>query len=667
MDTEDQQLSTESSSDKAPLDALGHAAITDVGRKRDENQDFFGIIKTGSFHFYVVADGMGGANGGAVASRMLVEILEEKLEETEVIDQASLTAMIEEANKRIFEKASGNPGLSGMGTTLVALAFVGKDVYICNVGDSRAYRFRGYETERLSEDHTVVTELLKSGAINEEQAKNHPVSHMLTRSLGPTPEIEVDCVLLEDGPCPGDVYLLCSDGLYNLVSSSEMAQMLQSLDPQSALQEMVDLANERGGPDNITIIVIEIGDNFALNKHSEPESQDCQNGHLDELFEENKDLKSSISFQDFPHSSSGEDGSREQATVSSENRPQQSGYSKKEARKKSSVAGFLGIALALSGAALFGYFIAALELSTDKMEHLPLAASIEKGFEAGINPPSDPGQGIETEVLSIGLEAPLSEQNKIGQGLAVSQLPLATSERETESGLPGDEIQSIKRRHALLQKRLAELDERVKAFDQPLSGRIGEKLNEASRDSERLQSELSATRLSIDEATRRLAMWHGRKRRLESTDPINLAQELSSGSQSVKIARETFEQVTWEYLKEAEVLRYRRDDLEQERTVAALMQKRTESMRALALEVISTIDSEVSAVDNEIVELTISRHDIESQIEQLEKDLRYYRVLMTGSEQQRKEALNEILREKEVSEAERSNLERLLPELAPQG
>src|SRR6185312_2917228 len=146
-----------------PLDAVRAVGKTDIGLRREENQDSFGVIETPNFKIYVVCDGMGGVKGGLVASSLAVEIIRDNLKDRSSIDEAALRDAIAKANAAVFERGSSEPGLTGMGTTVVLLAFTGARLIVASVGDSRAYRLRNGMLDQLTEDHTLVNELLRSG------------------------------------------------------------------------------------------------------------------------------------------------------------------------------------------------------------------------------------------------------------------------------------------------------------------------------------------------------------------------------------------------------------------------------------------------------------------------------------------------------------------------
>jgi serine/threonine protein phosphatase PrpC len=250
---------TEQQHELLELNSLRCAAGTDIGMLRRENQDSFGIIRNASFHAYFVADGMGGTQGGAVASRMTISALERELEQTSLppsVDE--LQGLLKKINEEIFTAGQTNPGLAGMGTTLVGLVFSNESVVSLYVGDSRAYRIRANEINQISEDHTLIKELIKTGAVDPSEESSHPISHMLTKSLGPTANIRIDCTHYQHPAQPGDSYILCSDGLYNYVSEEEILSVALQNSPDDASQILINLANQRGGADNITLLIVSV-------------------------------------------------------------------------------------------------------------------------------------------------------------------------------------------------------------------------------------------------------------------------------------------------------------------------------------------------------------------------------------------------------------------------
>ncbi len=240
------------------MTTLRAGSATDVGQVRANNQD--STLVVAAVDLYGVADGMGGHQGGEVASAMAVELTEAHATDPTL---ESLMQAVRVANRAIFEKAGGDRDLHGMGTTLVALKLVegpdGEEIAWVNVGDSRVYLLRDDRLVQLSADHSLVEDLVRDGQLTADEAAVHPQRNILTRALGIDLDVDVDgnTVL----PFTGDRYLLCSDGLFNEVSEDQMASVLRRLaDPTEAADELVRLANEGGGRDNITVVVVDVVD-----------------------------------------------------------------------------------------------------------------------------------------------------------------------------------------------------------------------------------------------------------------------------------------------------------------------------------------------------------------------------------------------------------------------
>lgn len=226
-------------------------SATDVGRVRQGNEDSFYV----SSELVAVADGMGGHLGGEVASRLALEVVIALSERRE----GDLPERIVEANRAVLERSRADREVTGMGTTFTAIEIDGSVGHLAHVGDSRAYRLRGDELVVLTEDHTLVRELVRSGEITDEEARFHPQRSVVTRSVGIDQQVEVDEGQLDLRE--GDRYLLCSDGLTAVVRDEELAEMLaEEEDPQECATRLVDAANGRGGPDNITVVIVDIVD-----------------------------------------------------------------------------------------------------------------------------------------------------------------------------------------------------------------------------------------------------------------------------------------------------------------------------------------------------------------------------------------------------------------------
>jgi PPM family protein phosphatase len=235
------------------LRIVEHAGRTDVGRQRSANEDDFVL----SPPFFAVADGMGGAKAGEVASAMATEGFEGESDSGEPAE-AQLARILREANKRIYDLATTDESHRGMGTTLTAAKITGDDISLAHVGDSRAYRMRDGELEQVTKDHSLVAELERSGQITAEAAENHPQRSIITRALGPEPEVEVDTYTL--AAREGDLFLLCSDGLTSMISDEEIGSIIRSADSlDAAADALVLAANQSGGKDNITVVLFRVG------------------------------------------------------------------------------------------------------------------------------------------------------------------------------------------------------------------------------------------------------------------------------------------------------------------------------------------------------------------------------------------------------------------------
>lgn len=241
------------------------AFLSDKGCVRENNEDHAGVFIPlegwdGEASLLIVADGMGGHQGGEVASRLAVEAIRQVCSERstssvgDILDRA-----FSEANRIILQHAGENPALLGMGSTATALLLKRAEAWFAHIGDSRLYRLREDDLTQLSEDHSLVSEMVKAGVMTPEQAVKHPSRNIITRALGSDGEAVPQ---LTDQPIDvkaGDRFLLCSDGLHDLVSDAEMRAAISGSSPDAACHALVELAKERGGKDNISVIVAEIG------------------------------------------------------------------------------------------------------------------------------------------------------------------------------------------------------------------------------------------------------------------------------------------------------------------------------------------------------------------------------------------------------------------------
>jgi serine/threonine protein phosphatase PrpC len=231
---------------------------SDVGRQRSSNQDCCGmaVAPGDGARLWIVADGMGGHAGGEVASRLAVEAAKESFAAGGGSLEERMRAAILAANRAVLSASRQDRRLTGMGTTAVALGEAAGSICIANVGDSRAYRLRRGRIEQLSRDHSVVAELVRRGHISEDEALMHPRRHEVLRSLGFEWDVDVDVDPAD--AARGDVFLLCSDGLSGVVDDAEIAALTAKRRPSEAARALVEAANARGGPDNITVQVIRV-------------------------------------------------------------------------------------------------------------------------------------------------------------------------------------------------------------------------------------------------------------------------------------------------------------------------------------------------------------------------------------------------------------------------
>jgi protein phosphatase len=234
---------------------LRAAAQSDVGRRRRTNEDRYG--EDAALGLFLVADGMGGHTAGQVASRLAIETMLEGVREHGAGGSLTerLRGAVARSNRHIFSTAEAHAELSGMGTTLVALLVSGARAAVAHVGDSRVYRVRSGRIRQLTDDHSLVGELQRRGEISADAAREHPHRHVLTRALGVRPEADPDLgeLTLE----PGDVFVLCSDGLTHHVRDEEIAKAVTGeTDLDEVCRRLVALTNARGGEDNVTVLLV---------------------------------------------------------------------------------------------------------------------------------------------------------------------------------------------------------------------------------------------------------------------------------------------------------------------------------------------------------------------------------------------------------------------------
>jgi len=247
---------------------LSHGG-TDTGRKRTNNEDAF--LMNDGLGLYAVADGIGGTEGGEVASRIAVETLAESMpdllgdkDRTPAAGSAAdgrtelpaLRQAVALMNRKILDAVSKNAALEGMGTTLTALLVADRRAFVAHIGDSRLYRLRSGRLGQLTNDHSVVAEQVRAGLLSAEKARSSPLRHVITRALGTSGEADPD--VTEHPLQTGDTFLICTDGLTDMVDDREIAGILAKDPPRDAVKKLIDAANEHGGADNVTAVVVQV-------------------------------------------------------------------------------------------------------------------------------------------------------------------------------------------------------------------------------------------------------------------------------------------------------------------------------------------------------------------------------------------------------------------------
>ena len=264
---------------------LETAALSDIGLRRTNNQDSYAVVTASSRdtwlergHLFMVADGMGAHAAGELASKLAVDTV--PLTYHKLVDRHATEAIrlaVEDANAKIHGRGQANADFHGMGTTSSVLLLLPAGAVVAQVGDSRVYRLRGQMLEQLSFDHSLVWEMSAGGKVNEQEVPSYIPKNIITRSLGPSAEVKVDL----EGPFPlsvGDTFLVCSDGLTGQVQDEEIGVILGTLSPAEAARVLVDLANLRGGPDNITVIVVRVVDASAVDGSGRAKSRPAGEG-----------------------------------------------------------------------------------------------------------------------------------------------------------------------------------------------------------------------------------------------------------------------------------------------------------------------------------------------------------------------------------------------------
>ena len=231
-------------------------ACSDVGKVRPINEDSYYLPQPGE-RFCAVADGMGGHNAGEIASALAISTFSEFMRGARRLGSAAIHEAVLRANQAVYLESMRDDRKSGMGTTFTGLCSDKKALYIAHVGDSRAYRLRGGELKQITQDHSIVAELLRNNVITAEMARNHPYRNVITRAVGVDPVVTPD--VIDEDKQPDDVWLVCSDGLYNMVSDDVIRDTLAGSETdEQAADSLLSLALENGGSDNITFVICRV-------------------------------------------------------------------------------------------------------------------------------------------------------------------------------------------------------------------------------------------------------------------------------------------------------------------------------------------------------------------------------------------------------------------------
>jgi serine/threonine protein phosphatase PrpC len=624
-------MSTSSTEEQQPLDlaSLRCAAGTDVGMRRDENQDAFGIIKREKFHAYFVADGMGGVHGGAVASRTAISGLEKLLkEQSELPSIDVLSSMTGNINQQIFDKGGEDPALAGMGTTLVGLVFSPDVTYCVNIGDSRAYRVRADAILQLSEDHTLVRELVRSGAIAPEQADDHPVAHMLTRSLGPLEEIQTEIARVEP-PERGDIYVLCSDGLYNFVESREIVDVVRQNPLDDASQILINLANQRGGSDNITVVIVAVGDISTKKRsaqyrqardvaahalHEAPNSDEAPSEHRGA--EERKEQPEAHTTKVAGSVVVDQGQSKRKASLvgapSVEEPPELDRVEAHRQRKRRGYhkpRGGLPVPLLIVAALVFGMLVGGL---ARKIMH-----------------PVD-----STEVALLSDKEESEEVSTVKNGSAQAASSSERSARPSQIDLPrtaagpAGNPEKDKLVKDAFETSIRKLESQIAALDNPSTTNSQEDIAAAKQKAEGIQTSLASIEEQIGAASRKLQQWYARQKRLETQDALKLAAEVGASSENVQKKKAAFEAATYELIRMLDDVEQNRPNDEAKRDqLSVLKDKRTRLLRELQDQVRETVDTVLAETNKHVEDLKIQRQLLTLQLETVKQDLEYAKTL----------------------------------------
>ncbi|MCB0318526.1 MAG: Stp1/IreP family PP2C-type Ser/Thr phosphatase [Bdellovibrionales bacterium] len=596
-----------------PQEHLRHASFTDVGLRREENQDSFGNLNHHGASIYVVADGMGGMKGGEIASSLAVETYLKELSTKDFVNRETIIEAVKTANNTVYKKSEIDPHLKGMGTTLVSLIFSDENLFIVNVGDSRAYRIRDQKAKSITKDHTLVTELIRTGAISQDQADNHPVSHMLTRSLGPDAELDVDCWIYEYGPAAGDCYLICSDGLYNQVTEDEISDIVSNNSLELAAKELIKKANSMGGPDNITVILVKVDEAFPKvatdfvnleDEHDEPPTLELEEAFLEEA---TKHFLNNETQQNESLSASDNIG-EEELIETIYRRPSWRDYLKSRD---------LVLPIVFVAALLGGYLLATTKITvSSKANRQTLDSAVSNNKQSLSNQIAD---------------------NKI-------------SKNELEP-------QTLAQKREQLTEKLLMIDRSLNALDYATKEEAENFLQIAGQEVSSLKVSLGQISSELDESTRNLARWYGRRKKLESPDALNTAADLADEVPVIGAIKKELDQVTWMYLQSVEKKSLNSTN---QPSSSELADKRKELVAGLKAAAINHIDEQIKAVQYKTAELTISRDKSEKDIAALAAEIKFAKIAAGQDVRAKADQKAELAKQRYELETELKEISKLI-------
>ncbi len=620
---------------------LRYATCSDVGMRREENQDSFGVFDHGADSLFVVADGMGGVRGGAIASQLAIKIFTEMTAGKDSFSVDDLVAMTKKANNEIYEHGIKNPDYAGMGTTAVGLCFHEGQLIVLNVGDSRAYRVRGEDLEQLTEDHTLVSELIKAGTLSEDQRENHPVSHMLTRSLGPTPSVDVDCWLTDSAPQIGDKYFLCSDGLYNMVKPPQLKYIVSNYDAHEAARLLVAAANQNGGADNITCIVIEV-----LSAIEVPE-EECDNDSGLNSFSTigTLELSESLAFGDDDEDEDTQDSEEDSETLNNGNsdfviieniEPEQPTFENKidisevassaheakkevlhEAKPSRGRFGYLILpVLCLVIGLLYGKSISSSGNSED--------IAIPSNYQVALAPKDIPSTPIPEEPTEQVVK--VVAEDIVDQGERVEE----ASDRYVET----PDYAKIAEDKVLIREKIFKLKKMLSSLEKPITGAAIAILNKDRRRTNDIDNLLKSIKQQKDELEEKKEEWLSRGSRMKRETVQRMATEISRYSGEVDEVWLDYQGYVHRYIKAREDAKFSDNEKNKEevKIVEQQMHNKLEDVRKVINKVIKR---EIKKADEGIQALISRKIELEDEKQTKNLSIDHAKAILSGDPEER--------------------------------